>query len=76
METVFMGWEKPEYKKRIVRVTNSLVRWYGISPRTSNRALKTLQDAGLVDLLETRVGRTPVVRLKFTRIKKSEVKDD
>ena len=64
------GWELPETKRREVMVNDNLIRWFGISPKTRGRCLKRLADAGLISIVEYGVGKSPVIRLNYLKVRK------
>ena len=64
--------DKPEKQRRIIKLTDRLVEWAGLNPKTRNRALHRLHEAGLIDYEETGVGKSPVCTLIHTKIRKAK----
>ena len=66
-------WEKPEAERRMIRLSDSLVEWAGLNPKTRNRALHRLHEAGLIRYEESGVGKSPICELIYIKITKGSV---
>ena len=67
-----MGGMKPPETRDLVEVRDGLIKWFGLTPRTRHRAMILLEEAKLIERVETRVGKTPVARIIHTKTRKSE----
>ena len=67
------GWRKSAQNQKEVWINNFMCTWFGITPRTRTRALDRLAEAGLIEWITRGSGKTPTVRLIFTRHRKAKV---
>ena len=65
-------WNHPPKAKKNVWITNKMCEWFEIDPKTRTRALERLAEAGLIEFVQRGRGKTPVVRLIFTKVSKAE----
>ena len=65
-------WRKKPNEQKKVWITNNVSEWFGIHPRTRTRALDLMADAGLIEWIDRGSGKTPKVKLIFTRVRKGK----
>jgi hypothetical protein len=64
------GWHKGKGSQDIVHVTDAMAAWFHVQPKSRNRAMDRLVEAGLCSYVTHGVGKRPIVRLHHTKIRR------